>query len=93
MKRRYENPATFESLLTNEALGEWVDLQFYRLVTGAGSSGKVSWDCTSPNWQDHWTSQLEIYCQNDFDAILRAIQPSAIVTDPATVATAWGRVP
>jgi hypothetical protein len=93
LKRRYENPATFESLLTNETLGEWVDLQFYRLVTGAGSSGKVSWDCTSPNWEDHWTSQLEIYCQNDFDAILHAIQPSAVVTDPATVATSWGRVP
>jgi hypothetical protein len=32
-----------------------------------------------------------MYCLNDFMPIIDAIKPGIIVTDPATVATAWGR--
>jgi hypothetical protein len=77
----------------NGSFARLISMRESHLVAGAGSSGKASWDCTSPNWEEPWTSQLEIYCQDDFDAVIDAIQPSAIVSDPATVAKAWGRVP
>jgi hypothetical protein len=34
-----------------------------------------------------------VYCYNDFLAVLDAVPDAVVVTDPATVATAWGRVP
>ena len=51
------------------------------------------WDCTSADPNKHWTSQIETYCLNDFLSVLSAIPAGAQVVDPATVATAWGRVP
>jgi hypothetical protein len=90
----YQLPSTFETLLSRETGGEWIALQFYRLVTGSSRySPTFSWDCTSSNSVDHWTSQTEMYCANDFDAILGAEVFGAITTDPATVATAWGETP
>ena len=53
---------------------EWVDVQFYRLVTGQSNlSRDWSWNCTSPDWRLHWTSQTEFYCLNDFDLALSEI--------------------
>jgi hypothetical protein len=92
--RTYESPQTFEHLLSVETGDQWIDLQFYRLVSGRSSeSTAYSWDCTSANWQEHWTSQTEMYCVNDFEAILASVRPGIVTTDPGSVARAWGRFP
>ena len=71
---------------------QWVDVQFYRLVTGSSNLSRAwSWDCTNADWHLHWTAQTEFYCLNDFDWALTQIPPGVVVTDPATVAGAWGR--
>ena len=88
--KRYASPVAISNLLQVTA-DQWVVVQFYRMVTGASLSTTPSWDCTSPNWQDHWTSQTEMYCINDFNQAISTIPPSAVVTSPATVAAAWGR--
>jgi IPT/TIG domain len=84
----YTSPTTLEALV-NTAGDEWTSLQFYRFLVGAGTDGTLSWDCTSPNWQDHWTSQGEAYCYNDFLAVMAAIPANVHTVGPATVATAW----
>lgn len=87
----YANPQDIANLF-NVAGDEWVDVQFYRIVTGQSSAGpKSSWDCTSPDWRLHWTSQNEMYCQDDLDWALAQIPSGVVVTDPATVGNAWGR--
>ena len=88
--KRYASPVAISNLL--QVTGDqWVVVQFYRMVSGASLNTTPSWDCTSPNWQDHWTSQTEMYCINDFDQAISTIPPGAVVADPATVAAAWGR--
>ena len=84
----YTSPTMLEALV-NTACDEWTSLQFYRFLVGAGTDGTLSWDCTSPNWQDHWTSQGEAYCYNDFLAVMAAIPANVETVSPATVATAW----
>ncbi len=88
--KRYASPVAISSLLQVTA-DQWVVVQFYRMVTGVSLNTNPSWDCTSPNWQDHWTSQTEMYCINDFDQAISTIPAGAVVTSPATVAAAWGR--
>ncbi len=88
--KRYPSPASISSLIQVTA-DQWVVIQFYRMVTGASLHTTPSWDCTNPNWQEHWTSQTEMYCINDFDQVLSSIPAGAVVTGPATVAAAWGR--
>jgi hypothetical protein len=72
------------------ALGQdqWLTLQWYILVDGAREG---YWDCTSPDWRAHWAMDAERYCYADFLRVLDAIPPTAVVTDPLTVAQAWGR--
>ena len=89
--RHYMSPAALTALVAGEQGGHWIDLQFYRIVSGAGSEGPYSWDCTGPTWQSHWTSQTEMYCQIDMDAILSAVPAGIDVAGPAPVAAAWGR--
>ena len=67
---------------------QWLTLQSYLLVTGSRAG---LWDCTSPNWQDHWTTDAERYCWNDYQTILNSIPSAVTTTDPKTVAQAWGR--
>lgn len=88
----YTSPTMLEALV-NTAGDEWTSLQFYRFLVGAGTDGTLSWDCTSPNWQDHWTSQGEAYCYNDFLAVMAAIPANVRTVSPATVATAWDANP
>ena len=88
--KRYASPVAISSLLQVTA-DQWVVIQFYRMVSGASPNTNPSWDCTSPNWQEHWTSQTETYCINDFDQAISTIPTGAVVTSPATVAAAWGR--
>jgi hypothetical protein len=86
---RYTSP---DQLVTeiSPAPGDWRSVQFYRFVTGS-RTGTPSWDCTSADWQDHWSSQSELYCYDDFLSVLDRLPPGITVTDPATVAVAWGR--
>jgi hypothetical protein len=67
----------------------WFVLQFYRFRSGALSGDH---NCLGPE-NTHFTEDNEEYCWEDFQTILNAIPQSAVVTDPATVACAWGRFP
>jgi len=86
----YANPQEIANLF-HVGPGEWSVVQMYRFVTGSNSTGPLTWDCTSANWQDHWTSKTEAYCYNDFLSALDQIPSGVTVTDPATVAAVWGR--
>jgi len=93
--RRYSSVADLRRLVRVGA-DRWLNLQGYRFVTGAyGSLGRpgMNWDCTSPDWRAHWASASELYCWVDYQRILNAIPETVLVTDPATVAEAWGRAP
>jgi hypothetical protein len=87
--RRYRSPVNLAGLMKPRA-DQWDVIQFYRMVTGSYSSPNGSWDCTSADWHDHWTNKPELYCWNDFLFATGGIPSSVHVTDPATVATAWG---
>lgn len=89
--KHYELPQRWISLITTQGAGTWVDLQFYRIVTGASSVKGASWDCTSPDPTLHWTSQTEMYCQNDLDAVEAAVPLTTTVAGPAVIAGAAGR--
>ena len=84
----YHSPEAVAAQLASLQSGQWLTLQAYVLVTGARSG---LWDCTSPNWQDHWTSDAERYCWSDYQRVLTAIRSDEVVTDPKSVAVAWGR--
>jgi hypothetical protein len=74
----------------------WFNFQGYRFVTGSyGSLGRsgMNWDCTAADWRAHWASASELYCWVDYKRILNAIPDAVVVTDPASVAEAWGRAP
>jgi len=85
----YQSPDRLMSYV-NGASDTWAVLQAYRFVTGSKPSGASRWDCTG-SVDQHWTSRVELYCYGDYLAIVDAIPSSAVVTDPATVAAAWGR--
>lgn len=91
---RYYSPDALAAQMS-VAPGSWFNIQFYRFVTGSYSSTHSSWDCTSPDWQQHWVSRNELYCYGDFlqvmDAAQGAVSAGAVVTDPHGVALAWGR--
>ena len=84
---------TRESLaeLMKPAPGEWSVVQMYRFVRNAHTSSTFSWDCTSADPGLHWVSNSELYCYDDFLWALQQIPDDVVVTDPATVAQAWGR--
>lgn len=89
---RYTSPEEVASIMRVGA-DQWGIVQFYRLVTGKRLSDGPTWDCTSDDWHQHWTSKIETYCWNDVLTALDRIPAGTIVTDPATVAQAWGRNP
>ncbi|MEV6985246.1 hypothetical protein AB0M95_28840 [Sphaerisporangium sp. NPDC051017] len=72
----------------------WRSLQAYRFMRGkriVNQGQGESWDCTGSDWRTHWTGSAEAYCIDDFMAALNTARGQATVTDPATVAEAWGR--
>jgi len=74
--------------------GEWYTMQFYLLVTATSPSyaaNPTRWDCSSADPTRHWTNDNERYCWNDFQTIVRAIPATTTVTDPLSVAHAFGR--
>ena len=81
------------STLTRVGTGSWRSLQFYSFVTDKNLSGPLQWDCTGASWMQHWTSRFEVYCWNDLIYALGAKPSTVVVTDPTTVAEAWGRIP
>jgi hypothetical protein len=94
--RRYRSPLDLANRVAGIQPDGWLNVQFYRFVTGSRGTPSGSgfrWDCTSTDWRLHWTSKTEIYCYNDFLTMLDAVGAGVTVTDPATVAEAWGRTP
>jgi hypothetical protein len=84
----YHSPDAMASQLASLRAGQWLTIQAYVLVTGSRAG---LWDCTSPNWQDHWTSDAERYCWSDYLHVVDATRSDEVVTDPKSVAVAWGR--
>jgi hypothetical protein len=89
-KYHYRSPESLASLMQPGA-GEWSMVQMYRFVSGAHTSSTFSWDCTDTDPTFHWVSNSELYCYQDFLWALEQIPADVVVTDPATVAEAWGR--
>jgi hypothetical protein len=89
-KYHYRTRESLASLM-QPGRGEWSVVQMYRFVTGAHSSSTFDWDCTDSNPDLHWVSNSELYCYDDFLWALDQIPADVVVTDPATVAEAWGR--
>jgi hypothetical protein len=98
--RRYTDPETITAALQPSA-DSWGIVQLYRFVSGSQLSGQQTWDCTSPDWREHWTyspingdhNTGELYCVNDLISALAALPAGLRFSDPAVVAQAWGRVP
>ncbi|HRC40285.1 MAG TPA: hypothetical protein PLK69_02145 [Tetrasphaera sp.] len=92
--RRSANVDLVRTYLNPEP-GQWSVLQAYRLVEGThGVIGDTyAWDCSSADWRDRWTSQPEISCRNSYLEMVDGRNLEAVVTDPTTIALAWGRVP
>lgn len=90
--RRYRSPSDLASLM-NVANDQWVVIQMYRFVVGSFTGKTFSWDCTSTDWRNHWTSNAELYCWDDYLYALDRIPAGVVPTDPASVAAAWGRSP
>ncbi|MDX6592475.1 MAG: hypothetical protein QOJ13_1671 [Gaiellales bacterium] len=84
----YRSPERIAGEIASLSSGEWLTLQSYVLVTGQEPG---LWDCTGADWREHWTTDAERYCWNDYQKILDAIPSNVKVTDPKTVAVAWGR--
>ncbi len=86
---RYRSPTSISQLIASAQSTQWITLQTYLLVTGSRAG---LWDCTSPDWRQHWTYDTERYCWNDYVSIVSSIPAGVTVTDPASVGAAWGRV-
>jgi len=84
----YHSPVALIQTLRRLAPNQWLTLQSYVFVTG---DRRGHWRCSARHWQDHWTDDPERYCWNDYRRILNAIPSGVQVTDPKTVARAWGR--
>jgi hypothetical protein len=86
---RYRSPTSISQMIASAQPSQWITLQTYLLVTGSRAG---LWDCTSPDWRQHWTYDTERYCWDDYLSIVSSIPAGVTVTDPASVGAAWGRV-
>ncbi len=92
---RYRAPSVLVGLM-HPAPGQWSVVQMYKFVDGSRANagdGTAYWDCTSPDWRAHYTSIVELYCWTDFLAALDQRSSDAVITDPTSVAEAYGRIP
>jgi hypothetical protein len=91
---RYASPEALVAAVHTQPR-TWFLAQFYRFVTGSRLGTGLTWDYTSPDWRQHYTSRQEVYCYNDFLTIMDGLQDATTtgvtVTDPSTVARAWER--
>jgi hypothetical protein len=91
--RLYDDPALVVAAMKPNQ-GMWNAVQFYQFVEGSYANPGdpyTAWDCSSADWGQHWTSRAELYCFSDFLGAVDQIPANVTVTDPATVAEAWGR--
>jgi hypothetical protein len=86
--RTYESPQAFIDLIRGLQPGQWFVMQSYLLVTDQRPG---LWDCRSADWRAHWTVDAERYCYSDYLTVLDAIPSKVVVTDPKSIAKAWGR--
>ena len=84
----YHSPVSLANLMS-VAGDEWVVVQMYKLVTGSYAGKGASWDCTSADWHLHWTSEPEMYCENDWLSAVNSIPSNVETVDPAFVAQQW----
>jgi hypothetical protein len=90
----YTSPATVITQMQALQPGQWLTIQMYLLVQGTSPPGDaITWDCNSPI---HTSNDVERYCLNDAEQVFTAaaaMQTAGLVTvtDPASVAAAWGR--
>jgi hypothetical protein len=91
---RYTPLTTLVNLL-RPGPNQWNTIQLSRFVTGTQTSPSYpwTWDCSSSDWRNHWVGAVELYCWNDFLAAVDQRPAEVVVTDPATVAEAWSRLP
>ena len=87
--RRYTPPSELIRLM-DVPDDHWVIVQFYRFVTGVNEVGFERWDCTDADPDKHWTNSGELYCWDDFLAVVHSIRPEVNVTDPASIARFYG---
>jgi len=91
----YATPAEIIALVDALKPGQWLTLQSYILVTGKNppyAQNGTRWNCNSSDPDLHWTNDVERYCYNDFQQVVRAIKARGItVTDPLTGGVAFGR--
>jgi hypothetical protein len=84
----YLNPAVLAQILASDP-GHWKVVQAYDLVTGATTSSTLSWDCTSPDWREHWSSgsdATEVYCWSDWLTAIRSQSSHLAWVTPAQMA-------
>jgi hypothetical protein len=89
--RSYMQPSTLIKTGAKSQYAYWTIFQWYRLVTGShGRQGDaIAWNCSGGSPAQHWTSYAEMYCYNDYLAVIGSLDP-ARVTDPAGVALKLG---
>jgi hypothetical protein len=63
-------PSATLSKLFHPAAGTWIVPQFYRLVSGTSTSGRLQWNCQGAA-SSHYTfdtggDSTELYCANDY---------------------------
>lgn len=84
----YRSPVRVRQQILSLHANQWLTLQSYVLVRGDRPG---EWSCTGGSWQAHWSTDPERYCWSDYRSIIDSIPSSVTVTDPKTVARAWGR--
>jgi hypothetical protein len=84
----YRSPRRVRRQIAALQPNQWLTLQSYVLVTG---NRPGAWHCSGRDWRDHWTIDPERYCWRDYRRIIEAIPRFVAVTDPKSVARAWGR--
>jgi hypothetical protein len=84
----YTQPSQLTAIIQS---GGWAIIQGYKFVTGASSSGVVTFDCTGADPRSHWTSRAEFYCYDDWLKVVDSIPASTAVVAPDVVAAAQSR--
>lgn len=90
----YTDPTTVIAEMQSLKPGQWLTVQMYLLVTGTSPAGdQITWNCNSAV---HTSNDVERYCLADAEQVFTAAAAmqaagQVTVTDPASVATAWGR--
>jgi hypothetical protein len=96
LSTRYRyTPSSTLAKLFHPAAGRWVVPQFYRLVAGTRSTGRLRWNCNGAA-SSHYTfdtggDSTELYCATDYYAAL-ANEPSYVVKNQTIrqVEAGWG---